>query len=177
MHRKQILAVLLLLLSVGATPAQVEEYELKAEFVERFTRFIDWPPSSLNDARFVIAVIGKDPFGPHLREIAKERRIKGKEVLVRNVEDPADLAGAHIVFISASEKPNLARILAVTANRPVLTIADSEGFGSSGVLINFYSADDKIRFEINESAVNRSGLRLSSRLLKLARIVDTGGKR
>ena len=84
----------------------------------------------------------------------------------------AEIPECHILFISGSYKERLKEILACTRNRPILTVGDTEGFAEEGVLINFYLVGSKIKFEINEKAVQESGLVMSYRLLSLARIVD-----
>jgi hypothetical protein len=159
--------------------AQVPEYKLKAEFLERFTRFIDWPADDAAPARpFVIGVFGENPFGTWLEELAASRRIQGRPVRVEEVRDPARAAQCQVLFITSSQKGRLAQILSSTADKPVLTVGDTDGFADRGVLINFYVSDDNMRFEINDAAVKKSGLRLSSKLLKLARVIhlDEGSR-
>ncbi len=155
---------------------QAPEYEVKAEFLERFTRFIDWPASTEPGGRFVIGVVGRNPFNGYLERIAAERKIKGRPVEIRYLTDGQSLDACQIVFISGSEREHLRKILARTATRPILTVGDSEGFATAGVLINFYNAGDTVRFEVNDAAVERSGLHVSSKLLKLARLVAEGGR-
>ena len=159
-----------LLLTLAAHGEQVPEYELKAEFLSRFATFIEWPQGS--EARaFTIGVVGHNPFNGYLEKIAA-RKIKNRPVAIRYIGDLAQLDGCDIVFICGSEKGRLGAILARTESRPILTVADSNGFAAAGVLINFYSTGDTIRFEINESAVDRSGLKVSSKLFKLAKVIE-----
>lgn len=167
--RLPLFFALLIAGAVSVCAEQAPEYEVKAEFLERFTRFIDWPSDP--PGRFVIGVIGRNPFNGFIERIASERRIKGRLVDVRYVSDVAQLDACQLVFIAASERAQLPRILARTASKPILTVADSDGFANAGVMINFYKTGDTVRFEVNESAVERSGLKVSSKLLKLARLV------
>jgi hypothetical protein len=155
-----------------AATAQTQEYQVKAELLERFTRFVDWPDdAAATHSAFVIGVYGQDPFGTFLAEIAGSRRIKERPVRVVQISDPKQAVGCHVLFIARSARGSLRRVLEQTELRPVLTVADSEGFAEKGVLINFYASDDKVRFEINDAAARRSGLKVSSKLLNLARIV------
>lgn len=168
------LASVVFLLSLGALATeaqQVPEYQVKAELLERFTRFIEWPASADN-SKFVIGVIGMNPFGPYLEGIASTRKIKGRRVEIQYLRDPAAIGRCHLLFIAASEKASIEEILSRTRTKPILTVGDSTGFADAGVLINFYVAGNTVRFEINESAMGRSGLRASSKLLKLARVID-----
>ena len=154
---------------------QQSEYTIKAVFLEHFTRFIDWPESvDIADASypFCVAVIGENPFGSILDQIYSEQKIKKRRVEIRYFSTPDEIADCHILFISSSNKEILPEILSHTKNKPILTVSDTKGFAESGVLINFYLAGSKIKFEINERAVNESGLVMSYRLLSLAKIVN-----
>ena len=151
---------------------QVPEYEVKAEFIERFTRFIEWPRGEETKEPFVIGVIGNDPFKGFLDKMASGRRIKGRPVEIRRLRDVIEIDSCQIVFVSSSERERLRIVLARTRSRPILTIGDTSGYASSGVLVNFYTAGDTVRFEMNPAAIERSGLRVSAKLLKLAKLVE-----
>jgi hypothetical protein len=158
----------------GSASAQLPEYQAKAEFLERFTRFIEWPPDAgMADlsAPFVTCVLGRDPFGSHLDTLAQTRRIKGKPVRVRRLEALADVAGCHLLFVATSEAAQIERVVARTSGTPLLTIGDTRGFAKAGLLINFVAEGERIAFEVNESEVHRSGLQFNSRLMSLARVL------
>lgn len=155
--------------------AQEEEYRIKAEFLERFTRFIEWPSdSSVSDTTvpFVICVIGKNPFGDYLEAIAKTRKIKEKPIVVHYVAKFEEITTCHLLFISRSERADLVRILSAAEERSILTVGDTEGFSQKGVHINFYQSGGNVRFEVNDTVVQKSKLKFSARLLKLARIIE-----
>jgi len=151
----------------------VPEYELKAEFVGRFTLFVDWPPGSLPapPAPFVIGVIGDSPVAGYLEKRVAGELVKDRPVVVREGVELDEVGQCQLLFISSSAEASLERILELTKDRPILTVADSEGFAERGVLINFLVLDRHVHFEINESAVDRSGLRFGSKLYRLARLV------
>jgi hypothetical protein len=150
------------------------EYGLKAQYIERFTRFVVWPEdSSVSDSSqpFIIAVVGKNPFDPFLKELAAGRQIKGKPIEIWEVSEIGLLVDPQVVFISRSEEAQLDAILEWTRGKPVLTIGDTAGFADRGVHINFFREGDHIRFEVNPAAAKESRLEPSSKLLRLARIV------
>jgi hypothetical protein len=159
-----------LLFALAAHGEQVAEYELKAEFLARFATFIEWPPGA-ESRTFTIGVIGHNPFNGYLDKIAA-RKIKNRPVSIRTISELSQIDGCDILFIAASEKSRLQTILAHTESRPILTVADSNGFAAAGVLINFYTTGDTVRFEINEAAVDKSGLHVSSKLFKLAKVIE-----
>jgi uncharacterized protein DUF4154 len=166
-----LLAALLLAPPAAAAP----EHQVMAEFIERFTRFVDWPPNSLPGGRtFVIGIVGDSPILSFLQQIVDGRVIKGRRAVVRVIDTSNGLRAVdtcQVVFISASERKNLSSILSHTDGRPILTVADSVGFGAAGVLINFYREDDFLRFEINADAATDSGLKVRAKLLRLARVI------
>lgn len=180
MKRNIILSCFLLLwLSLGVVSQSIEdEYIMKSVFFEGFSRFVTWPKdSSITDKTkpFIIGVIGDNPFGKILRNVYVEhkRKLKDKSVEIRYipVSRLADIPSCHILFISSSCKNILSEILAVTRNKPILTIGDTEGYAEEGVLINFFIAEKKIRFEINESVFHEASLKVDSSLLRSAKIV------
>jgi hypothetical protein len=166
-------------LSVCAHGAELAEYQIKAEFIERFTRFIEWPavPSQSQSEPFVIGIIGRDPFNGYLDAIARARTIKGRSVKIQHLAGPDAIGSCQILFLSSSEKGSFDEILALARKYPVLTIGDSPGALAAGVMINLYTADNKVRFEINEQQMNKAGFAASAQLLKLARSSSSGGNR
>lgn len=156
------------------------EAALKAEFVERFTRFIDWPREVLPaSAPFRLCVTGSSPVTGALAHLAQTRRFKQHATAYQQLVALDGVTGCHLLFIAGSERRRLEHILARTQGRPVLTIGDTDGYAARGVIINLYRTEDRLRFEINIAAALESGLRFRSKLLKLARLtgVDDGAHR
>jgi hypothetical protein len=153
--------------------ADVPEYALKAEFVERFTRFIEWPAAASPPAQgpFVICQLGDSPLGPQLDALAKQRQFKGHGAVFRRVSALDQIDGCHVLVIAASERARLSQVLARTSARPILTIGDGEGFAERGALISFYVDPPLVRFEVNADAAKASGLQFSAQLMRLGRIV------
>jgi hypothetical protein len=173
--------VLATLLAVGA-PSRVFadelEYQVKAEFMERFTRFIDWPEVSFPapDAPFVFCTVGADVFGGYLEKMAGERKARGRPIAVRHMTSALQPEGCHLLFIAQSEEQRLDELLPQVAGKPILTVGDTSGFAAKGVIINFFLESSSVRFEINMSAAQQAGLKLSSKLLKLGRVVRAGNE-
>jgi hypothetical protein len=157
---------------------QASEYELKAAFIYHFARYTEWPegPPNKGDA-FVIAIFGDDPFGAALDDAVAGKSIGSRPIVVKRVANLEDLGAAHIVFVSASEDARLAQVQRSVAGQHVLLVGETARFAERGGAIGFRSEGAKVRFDINPQAVERAGLKMSSQLLKLARIVrDPGGR-
>lgn len=178
LNKVSVLILVLIFCLPFNTAAQIEEYMLKAVFIEKFTRFVEWPAESgIDDTSkpFVIGIIGESRLGSSLEGIFSGKKIRGKRVEVRHIVNPDEASGCHLLFISKVSKKHLSDILSATNNMPILTVSDSKGFADNGVLINFYIRDNKVRFEINETAVRKSRLNFSYLLMQVATIVKKVG--
>lgn len=172
MKIKKYIILLLFMLFTGSITAQVSEYEYKAAFIERFTRFVEWPNQDDSET-FTIVVFGKNLFGNTLDELFADIKIKNQKVKIIYTSKLEDLKQANLVFISQSEKKRISEILVVTDRYSILTIGDSRGLCSKGVHINMYIEGNYIRYEINQIAIINSGLKVSSLLLASAKIIKT----
>jgi len=90
-----------------------------------------------------------------------------------SIADVEDAAACHILFVSASEKDRLAEILNAVETLPILTVADMGEFASSGGIVALKEVKDRSRLEINVGAADKAGVKLSSKLLRLADTVST----
>jgi hypothetical protein len=162
----------------AGSPGQGEvtrEYEVKAAFLYSFATFIDWPGDAVPDAgdAFIIGVLGTDPFGPVLDAIAASKTVRGKRIVVRRFATLEDYTPCHILFVADSERARMRGVVEKLRDAPVLLVADTEGFARVGGAINLVIEDNKVRFEINQAAAEHAGLKISSKLLRLARLVKT----
>ena len=123
---------------------------------------------------------GEDPFGAAF-EPFKKSSVAGRSLVVHPIDSTATLQGScHILFVAGSETPRLTGILGALGKAPVLTVSDLEDFAVDGGMIQFYTRNEKIRFEINQQAAEAVGLKIDARLLKLsspARGVALGERR
>lgn len=155
------------------------EHQVKAAFLFNFARFVGWPPGSFSDpgAPYQLCVVGQDSFGADLEATIGKKTVNGRSFRIVRVNDPRDLTGpCHIVFETASEADRPLEVLKRVGGEGVLTVSEIEGFAELGGVINFVLVDQKIRLEINVDAAERAKLQVSSQLLKLARVVHTGGR-
>ena len=167
-----VLPLLLVALFPAAGAAEYVEERVKAEFVERFTRFIEWPDEAQDAGRpFVVCLFGSDAVGTTLAGMAGVRPFKGRPLAVRLLDEPKGVTGCHLVWIGESRRAELAALLRHTGGRPILTVGDTPGFAVQGVLVNLYRTERRIRFEVNLAEARRSGLAISSKLLRLGTIV------
>lgn len=150
------------------------EYEIKAAYIYNFINYIDWPENAFPapGGTITIGVVGDSPFNAALN-VLNGKQVKGRSLVLKQINDPKDLDQCQIVFISSSEKARLPELLGKLKDSRVLTVSEIDGFAQQGGIINFISEHNKVRFEINPDAARRLGLNISSELLKLAKLVKS----
>jgi YfiR/HmsC-like len=155
-------------------PSTAGEYEVKAAYLYHFAKFVAWPPEARGDAAsFVIAVLGEDPFETALDDALRGKTVEGRKVVVRRASRVEDAVGSQILFISGSEQGRLGTILkALEAAPGTLTVGDMDGFAAHGGVIAFRLEGNRVRLDVSLAAAERARLKISSQLLRLARIVD-----
>lgn len=156
-------------LAQGSSPS---EYDLKAAFLFHFGQFVEWPDKTFAKphAPLVIGLYGPDPFHGDLERIVANENINGHPIVVRQTVALSDLKDCNVVFINPQEQKNATAILTALKGAAVLTVTEEmDHFSQSGFMINLFVADDKVRFAINEKATERAGLKISPKLLGLAR--------
>jgi YfiR/HmsC-like len=168
-----VLTLFVALPSVRAQGSVPSEYRTKASFLATFPTFIDWPESAFPSASapFVVCVWGDFRFGTVLADLARGASPRGRKVDVRWVRKERDLKSCHILFVSSSEASRYPKIFSVVQETSILTVGETPDFLSSGGMLNFSFENDLLQFEVNLAATNQARLRVSSRLLALARRV------
>ena len=163
---------------VHALNKAASEYQIKAAILYNLVRFIDWPDEAFADSRapVVISIVGKDPFGSEI-EVIRGQTVQGRKVVIHRARTLGDLRRCHVLFVSESEKGRLVKVLRAAENWNTLTVADWQGSAEQGACVDFYEEDHKIRFSINIEASSKARLKVSSKLLRLAQIVESSERR
>jgi len=182
MIKVKTIAFLLIILTMLYHPfilADNPVYKLKAGFIEKFSRFITWPhESGIHDTSkpFIITVLGDNPFEGELQKmfIIDKIKIRHKNVEIKYINDPAEIGECQILFVPECENEILMNILSTVRDKPILLISDTPGYAEKGTHINFYiNEDGGLHFEINKHRGTESKVKISSKLLKIAKIVDS----
>jgi hypothetical protein len=153
--------------------AQYNENIIKAAYIERITRFIEWPvkDSNLSHDSFVIGVYGETDFYNTLTDVFKEKPIKAHNVAVILIKNPEQINTCNLCYISEKAKPLISKFVDAANSSGVLLISGTTDFCKEGVHINFYLEDEKLKFEINEKSINSAGFKVSYLLMKNTRII------
>jgi len=176
--RCSVIAATILVLVVGiealkAQGAPRTEYEIKAAYLYSFGRFVEWPSGGTSRANpnFAICVLGVDPFGAALDTTLAGATMRGQKVVGKRIVTAKEAVGCHVLFISASEAHQLGTIVRALDKVDVLTVSDIPQFAGRGGMIQFVTAGNKVRFEINLTPAQDARLTLSSDLLRVASAV------
>jgi hypothetical protein len=155
--------------------ASNEEYKVKAVFLYNFARFVEWPADAFPqaDSPFIIGVLGEDPFGPYLDETVRGEKVNERSLITIRYEKAGDIENCHILFISKSLTEKQEGILSAIKGKKILTVGDVSGFTKNGGMIRFLNEDNRIKILINLEAVKSEELVISSKLLRIAKIVES----
>lgn len=173
-YHKALYATLLIGYSAMHLYAQApvsREYQVKAAFLYNFTQFVEWPAESFDaaNAPFVIGIVGNDPFGKYIDDIVAGEKTMGHPIVVKRYDDIADAEGCHILFLSRSYAKSDTTGL---QRENMLTVSDANNFAAYGGIIGFFTESGKIRFQVNLLAAKSANLQISSKLLRVAKVIN-----
>lgn len=168
-----LLVAALAVVDLGRAQAPVEDYRVKAAFLFHFVQLVDWPPGALGDAKdpLTVCTVGKDPFQGDLETTLQGKLIGSHSLRVEHLKSPQEIKGCQVVFVGGSERGQIPLVIAALKDDPVLSVGETDDFVKEGGMIGFCVADNKVRFDINVRAADRAKLKVSSRLLLLAKSV------
>ncbi len=155
---------------------EAAEYKVKAAYLYNFLMFVTWQETA--SKTLSICIIGDDPFRDYFSEVeGKPVKATDRHLVINRMHSGKTISDCivrcHVLFISASEQERFADMVKKLDHAPVLTVSDAEGFLESGGMIRLLSQGGKLRWEINQTAVKRSGLKVSSLLYQSAlRVVN-----
>jgi len=149
------------------------EYRVKLAFLYHFAQFIQWPVEAFHDqaAPLTLCVAGQNPFRGEIEQELRGREVNGHPVEIKKLRPNDDPKACHIVFVPASERKQTEKLLAALKGSSTLTVGETQGFADLGGIINLTLDQNKLRFEVNLDAATQTQLKISSKLLALAKIV------
>jgi hypothetical protein len=172
-----VVMVTLLFWAAGALPASTaaiqiaqakREYLIKAAFIHDVMQATQWPQARAES--LILCVLGRDPFGAAWASI-DGRPVGSGKLEIAHLANDADLGRCHALFVATSERNRWPRVHAALATRPVLTISEMTGFSQDGGMVTLMNVDNRLRFDVNITAVRRVGLSISTDVLEQASMV------
>ena len=178
--RRGLLLFLLLAAQLAFPPsaaAQAEpsaaEHQVKAAYLYKFLGFVEWPARSFESAEspFVIGVVGADELATELAQVVAQRHINGRPAVARRMRPGDPLTGLHMLFVGRGAGARTAGLLGSARQAGVLTVTETDEAFAAGSAINFVLVDNRVRFDVALAGVDPNELKISSRLLGVARRV------
>lgn len=173
--KKRIYIFILISLTIGSVSAnQYDENTLKSVFIEKFTRFIEWPSDSdvINkEIPFRLGVYGDTPMLKIIDNIYSKEPIQEKKVEIIRIEKH-NIFDCDLLLISNEKEENINEIIEKLKGKPILTIGESSIFAKHGAMISYKIEDNRIKFIINQRKAAESGFRVSYHLLNLAEVIE-----
>ena len=138
------------------------------------SKFVDWPAAKMGNASapFVIGIWGPETLVRDMEKVIRGKTVGSRPVLLRQVNNDAAAGECHVLFVSRGEQKRYMEAAAGLARSAVLTIGESDSFAPEGGLIGLVTKDSRIQMEVNVKAAQRSGVKISSRILRLARVIE-----
>ena len=172
--------VLVLVCAAGVftpRPLTADVNQTKAMMLWNIAKFVEWPDLGADPrSPLVFTILGEDELAASLAGVLSSRSVNGHPVFVRFARRPQDAKGSQMLYVAGTEVPRMADVLAAVDATPVLTVSDAPGFATHGGMLGFTSQGDRVRFEVNLAHAEKTGLKLSAKLLALAHLVtDTPG--
>lgn len=152
------------------------EQQIKVAFLYKFGSFIEWPPGTFAspESPLTIGVVGADDLADELTAAVAGRSVNSRPVVVRKLRRGAAMASVNILYIGRSEGARAADSIAAAKSHPILIVTESEAAFEQGGTINFVLDANKVRFDVAPPSSEAGNLRISARLLTVARKVVTG---
>ncbi|MEP6496255.1 MAG: YfiR family protein [bacterium] len=162
-----------------AAQAPADEAQIKAAFVYNFLKFVDWPADAFRNPQdsFVVAIVGDGDTADATEHFLTAKQLGTRPILVRRIKWDQSLSGVLAVFVAERDSKHVRHVLEAAAAGSVLSIGEGEDFASHGGIIGLLIADRRVRFDIDTDAAQTAGLKVSSKLLALTRIVHSSAGR
>jgi hypothetical protein len=158
------------ILPVVCAPVEDPEDELKAAVVLGFLRYAEWPKPLANRTPITVGVSGRASFAPVLRRIVEGKVINNRGIRVVEISAVPDPACCHAIYFANDRSSEISRALRATETSPVLTIGDSKELLELGGAVRLMIVDGRMTFEVGLDALQKSGVSISSKLLRFGRI-------
>lgn len=164
-----------LMAQLAQPPMINREHQIKAAYLYNFARYIQWPKDTFANkkAPFIIGVVGNDPILKDLKKVAKTRKIDNHPIEIKQFNIAKEVTPCQILFFSPALDPYVQeKVLHKMAGRKVLLVGQTSNFLDMGGVIGFVVKQNRVRLVIDLEAVQRQKLKISAKLLRVAKVVD-----
>lgn len=162
--KKLIAAIIISTMAFTTTvSAQTSMTKVQSLYIYNFIKNIQW--QNVSD-KYVIGVYGNETTVSEINTVLGIRKFNGKSIEVKKISSPSEASNCHIVFVSATHGSNVKKIKEAANLKNTLVVSE-RGQINNGASIAFVLENSKLKFKINETACNASGLQVSKTLMSL----------
>jgi hypothetical protein len=151
-------------------PAIGQNYKMHSVFIYSFTRYVQWP-EGYNKGDFEILVLGDSPIFEELKAMAQSKKVGDRAIKVVKINAPSEIRKCNMLFVTSAKSPQIAEVMEKVNTQSILVVSEEAGLGLKGSDINFITKDGKLAFELNQTSVNKQGLKVSNELSRLAILI------
>jgi hypothetical protein len=150
----------------------VSEYQVKALYLYYFAKFVDWPASafSAKTSPIIIGIIGDNSFINLVEEVTKKKTIQERPVVIHHLKWSENIRSCHMLFVDIYERKGLAQFHDALQSSPILIVTEMEDAYPDKGIMNLFVENGKVQFEIDLAAAEKAQLRISSKLLRMAKV-------
>jgi hypothetical protein len=161
---------LMALLVNAASVYSQTNYKFEAIYIYSFTKYLSWPDNTIKN-QFVVGIYGYSPMQQELVSVTNGKSVGDKSISVKNYNSLEEIENCQILFVSTEYEGDLPELTKIANTKHILLITDGNDMSGKGAGINLVNVDGKQKFELNEAAVKKAGLKISNQLIPLAILV------
>ena len=165
MIRKIYISIYLLFGALTVSQAQ-QEAQVQSAFMYHFTNYMQWPAAK-QQGDFVITVVGSDPIENFLKALAASKKVGLQKITVKKVSSISEISDSHIIYMSDASLGQFESAKTVSKNKNALLVTSKDGYAKRGAGINFVVVGGKPKFEINESKIAASSIKVGAKLVQI----------
>jgi hypothetical protein len=161
--------LLTIILSSNVSAQQKPLHEIYSMMMFNFIKYVQWPDEA--NSEFVIGIVGNADILNTMNTYYKGNKIGTKTLVVRKIQSPSDAVGCHVVFIDKTKSNEFDSYRDRVSGENTLVITDKNGLGERGSGINFKVVDNKLKFELNQRAIENANLKVANSLSSMAILI------
>ena len=167
---RSVILLFILTAFVGNSYAQRPMHEIHSMMLYNFMKYVNWP-ASVSSGDFVIGVIGDGDVYGTLTKWYGTKSKGAQKIVIKQFNSPSEISGCHVLYVGKGSSGDFDAILGAISGKPTLTITDKTGLGKKGSCINFKTVGGKLKFELNQAALDGASLKVSSQLTGMAILI------
>jgi hypothetical protein len=161
------------LFTVPASAQIADEHAVRVAFVLNLTKYVEWPHK---DSRITIAVVGEGPTADELKKVLDGQSSESRPIRVVLSPSDAQLQECNILYVTYTSPSKVRLALDRVRDQGILTVGDSDFFARDGGMVGLVTRGDRIQIEVNLETAEQAGLKISSRLLRLSKVLSSAAK-